>query len=47
MFPELKIYDHELPPLPMQNPYSKLILGLKFYLLSDFQNAYSTYYDKF
>ena len=29
MLPKLKVYDHRLPPLPMQNPYSKLIFGIK------------------
>ena len=28
MMPELKVYDHGLSPLPMQNPHSKLILGI-------------------
>ena len=26
MLSELKVYDHGLSPLPMQNPYSKLLL---------------------
>ena len=25
----MKIYDHGLPPLLMQNPYSKFILAIK------------------
>ena len=29
MLPELKVYNHGLSPFPMQNPYSKLILGIK------------------
>ena len=29
MLPELEVYDHGLSPLPMQNPYSKLILVIK------------------
>ena len=24
-----EVYDHGLSPLPMQNPYSELILGIK------------------
>ena len=28
MMPELVGYDHGLSSLPMQNPYSKLILGI-------------------
>ena len=29
MLPELKVHDHGLPPLPMQYPYSKLILDIE------------------
>ena len=42
MFLELKVYDHGLSPLPMQNPYSRLILAIK----SLFINRCSTYYEK-
>ena len=44
--PELRVYDPGLSPLPMQNPYSKLILGVKS-LSTGFQNVCCTYYDKF
>ena len=38
MLPELKVCDdHGLSLLPVQNPYSKLILGIKSFLLTDFQ----------
>ena len=30
MLQELKVYEHGLSPLPGQNPYSKLILGINF-----------------
>ena len=36
MLPELKVYDHGLPPLPMQNPYSKLLLGIQFLFVNRF-----------
>ena len=39
MLPELKVYGHGLCPLPMQNPYSKLILGIKFL----FDNQFSKF----
>ena len=29
MLLKLNVYDHGLFPLPMRNPYSKLILGIK------------------
>ena len=32
------IYDNELSPLLMQNPYSKFILAIKTLILTDFQN---------
>ena len=35
--PESKVYDHGLSPLTMQNPYSKLFLGIK----SVFVNLFS------
>ena len=43
MLPELKVYDHGLSPLPMQNPDSKLFLGIK----SLFVIFSCTYYNKF
>ena len=46
MLPELKVYDHGLSPLPMQNPYTKTILGINS-LLTDFQKFCCTFYDKF
>ena len=36
MLPELKVYDHGLSLLPMQNPYSKLILGIKSLFVNRF-----------
>ena len=39
MLPELKVYDHGLSPLPMQNPYLKLILGIE----PLFVNRFSTF----
>ena len=45
MLPELKDYDNGLSPLPMQNSYSKLILGIKSLFVN--QNFSCTYYYKF
>ena len=39
MLSELKVYDHGLSPLPMQNPYSKLIPVIK----SLFVNCFSKF----
>ena len=36
ILPELKVNVHRLSPLPIQNPYSKLILGLNFLFLNQF-----------
>ena len=36
MLPELEVYDHRLSPLPMQNPNSKLILGIKYLFVNRF-----------
>ena len=36
MLPELKVYNHGLSPLPMQNPSSKLILGIKSLFVNRF-----------
>ena len=38
MLPELKVCDHGLSPLPMQNPYSKLIFGIKSLFVNRFSN---------
>ena len=35
---ENEIYDHGLPPLPMQNPYSKFILAIKTLSVGRFSN---------
>ena len=32
MLPELKVYNHGLSPLPMQNPYSKINFGHKIFI---------------
>ena len=47
--PELKVHDHGLFPLPMQNPYSKLILGIKSLFVNQFWKVllHILYYDKF
>ena len=37
--PELKVCDHGLSPLPMQNPYSKLILGIKSLFVNRFSKG--------
>ena len=34
--PELKVYGHGLSPLPMQNPYLKLILGMESLFVNRF-----------
>ena len=39
MFPELKVYDHGLSPLSMQNPFSKLILGIKSLFVNRFSKC--------
>ena len=36
--PELKVYDHGLSPLPVQNPYSKLMFGIKSLFVDRFSN---------
>ena len=36
LLPELKVYGHGLSPLPMQNLYSKLILGIKSLFVKGF-----------
>ena len=36
MLPELKVYYHGLSPLPMQTPYSKLILGIQSLFVNRF-----------
>ena len=36
ILPELKVYDHGLSPLPMQNPYSKLFLSIKILIIIRF-----------
>ena len=44
---KMKIYDHGLSPLLMQNPYSKCIFAIKtLYLLTDFQNLCRSCCDK-
>ena len=42
MLPELKVYAHGLSPLPMQSPYSKLILGIKYLYLFKISAAHIT-----
>ena len=39
MLPELKVYDQGLSPLPMQNPYSKLILDIKSLFVNRFSKC--------
>ena len=36
MLLELKVYYHGLSPLPVQNPYSKLTLGIKSLFVNRF-----------
>ena len=40
MLPELKVHDHELSPLPMQNPYSKLSFCTKANFVNRFLFIY-------
>ena len=43
MLPELKVYDHGLSPLSMQNPYSKLILGINSFICQPIFKIFATH----
>ena len=36
MLPELQVYDHGLSPLPVEIPFSKLVLGVKLVFVDRF-----------
>ena len=41
MFQKMKIYGHGLPPLLIQNPYSKFILAIKTLSVDRFSEIFA------